>query len=168
MPRRLLDRCQPDCIREFRAAATQRFDDGLSIIGGGRRLGAIYLWGYCAEMTLKAAYFTLIGLADTTAISWNRDIRSAIDRGRNTFHIAWPYSGQGHNVRAWAELLVAERVVLGVAYPVSFGVAVQRHGQCISQLWNETLRYHKNVAYVYEVTQVREATEWLLGNATAL
>ncbi len=70
MPRRLIDRCQPDCIREFRLAARQRFDDALVLAASGRRTGAIYLWGYTAEMTLKAAYFSLIGMAETDTITW--------------------------------------------------------------------------------------------------
>src|SRR5437588_276642 len=50
MPRRLLERCQPDSIREFRAAGRQRFDDALALAAAGHRTGAIYLWGYTAEM----------------------------------------------------------------------------------------------------------------------
>jgi hypothetical protein len=74
MPRRLLERCPPDSIREFRASARQRFDDGLVLAGGGQRTAAIYLWGYTAEMTLKAAYFSLIALAETAVIRWTAHI----------------------------------------------------------------------------------------------
>jgi len=45
---------------------------------------------------------------------------------------------------------------------------VQSCGQGIGQLWSEALRYHKNVAYVYEMNQVREAAEWLLVNSDVL
>src|SRR6202008_2021190 len=69
MPRRLIDRCQPDSIREFRASARQRYEDGLALAGAGNRTAAIYLWGYVAEMTLKAAYFSLFGLAEHDAIT---------------------------------------------------------------------------------------------------
>ena len=62
MPRRLLERCDPDSIREFRAAARQRFDDALAMADQGRRTGAVYLWGYTSEMLLKAAYFSFGGL----------------------------------------------------------------------------------------------------------
>jgi hypothetical protein len=169
MPRRLPARWQPESIREFRASARQRFDDALSLAGEGRRTGAIYLWGYCAEMLLKAAYFALTGLADDDVITWAGHIQPAIHRGRTAFTIAWPHQGQGHNVRAWAELLVAERAATpGAAYPHPFDLEVQSCGQRIGQLWSETLRYHKNLAYLHEVRQVREAAEWLLTNAHAL
>jgi hypothetical protein len=164
MPRRLLDRCAPDSIAEFRAGARQRFDDAVALQNRGRRTGAIYLWGYAAEMTLKAAYFTLLGRAETQALSWTADILPAINRGRTALGIAWPIQGQGHNVRAWAELLVLERAAnTAWAYPTAaFAVAVQRAGQRFEPLWRETLRYHKNIAYPHEVRQVREAAEWLL------
>jgi hypothetical protein len=169
MPRRLLDRFQAESIREFRASAPQRFDDGLALAAAGRRTGAIYLGGYAAEMTLKAAYFSLIGLAETVPITWPGHIQPAINRGRNPpFGIAWPTQGAGHNVRAWAELLVAERALSPAAYPGPFAREVQRCGQRIGQLWRETLRYHQNFAYLYEVRQVREAAEWLLVHADEL
>ncbi len=77
--------------------------------------------------------------------------------------IAWPHQGAGHNVRAWAELLVAERAATpGRAYAPAVAQQVQTCGQRIGQLWNESLRYHNNLAYQHEVTRVRLATEWLL------
>jgi hypothetical protein len=163
MPKRLPARWQPESIREFLASARQRFDDGLALVSQGRRTGAIYLWGYSAEMTLKAAYFRLIGLGTTEVITWAGRILPAIERGRNVLGIAWPKAGQGHNVRAWAELLVAERAATpGAAYAPPFGQEVQAQGQRVGQLWSESLRYHKNLAYPSEVKQVREAAEWLL------
>ena len=159
MPRRLPDRWQPESIREFRESARERFDDALALAAAGRRTGAIYLWGYCVEMTLKAAYFSLTQ-AETDPIYWGGHIRPAIHHGRTTHSIAWPSPGQGHNVRAWAELLVAERAETpGAAYPPAFGREVQSCGQRVGQLWSETLRYHKNLAYLYEMVQVREAAE---------
>lgn len=168
MPRRLLDRCNPDSIREFRVAAQNRYNDALMLAVSGRRTGAIYVWGYVAEMILKAAYFAHIGLPESTPISWTGHLSPAIDAGRN-MGIAWPRQGSGHNVRAWAELLILTRAASPIsAYPVAFGLEVQRRGQRIGQLWSETLRYHKNHAYLHEVSQVREATEWLLINSKAL
>lgn len=168
MPRRLLDRCRPDSIRELRAAARQRFDDALALSVAGRRTGAIYLWGYTAEMILKAAYFSFLGLGEAVQITWKAHLRPAIDRGR-VLGVAWPFEGAGHNVRAWAELLVAERAATAAAaYAGTLDRDVQKHGQRIEQIWRETLRYHKNFAYAHEVRQAREASEWFLVNSDAL
>jgi hypothetical protein len=169
VPRRFRERWLPDNIREFRAAARERCEDGLALAGRGRRTGAIYLWEYCAEMTLKAAYFRLTGVPETTTITLPGHIIPAINHGRNVRGIVWPQPGQGHNVRAWAELLIAERAARpGMAYPADRGRQVQACGQRLGQLWSETLRYHKNVAYRYEVAQARAAVEWLLLNANIL
>src|SRR5438105_9517147 len=170
MPRGLIDRCRPDSIREFRASARQRYHDGLALSGRGNRTAAIYLWGYAAEMTLKAAYFSLFGLADDDVITVPGHIQPAINRGRAApLAIAWPNQGAGHNVRAWAELLVGVRALApATAYGPAFATQVQGCGQRLGQLWRETLRYHKNRAYLYEVRQVREAAEWLLVNSANL
>lgn len=166
MRKPLLDRCQPESIREFRAAARGRYDDGLIAAGGGRGLAAVYLWGYAAEMTLKAAYFSAVGLGKSTHIQVRDHINPAINLGKAR-GIAWRRGG--HDVRAWAELLVRERASHPTkAYTAEFGGAVQANGQRISQLWNETLRYHKNVPYPHEIRQIREAVEWLLVHSELL
>jgi hypothetical protein len=167
VPKRLLDRCRADSIRELRAAARQRFDDALALSAAGRRTGAIYLWGYTAEMVLKAAYFSFIGLGETADITWTSHLQPAIKRGR-VLGIVWPQPGAGHNVRAWAELLVTERACTTAAHSGSLGLDVQRHGQRIEQVWRETLRYHKNFAYLHEMRQARQAAEWFLVNSDAL
>ena len=115
-------------------------------------------------MTLKAAYFTLLGLAENDVITVPGHIQPAINRGRAApLRIAWPPQGAGHNVRAWAEFLVGVRALApATAYQPAFAAQVQGYGQRIWQLWRETLRYHKNRAYLYEVRQVREATGWFL------
>lgn len=167
MPRRILERCNPDSIREFRAAARQRYDDALVLAAEGRRTAAIYVWGYAAEMTLKAAYFSFLGHPESAAITWQNHLLPAINAGQAM--VAWPNQGKGHNVRAWSEFLVLSRAAdPATAYPAKFAREVQAHGQRIGQLWRETLRYHKNIAYRYEVRQVREATEWFLVNSLAM
>ncbi len=170
MPRRLIDRCRPDSVGEFRVSARQRYLDGPALAGAGNRTAAIYLWGYAAEMLLKAAYFSLLGIAEDDPITVPGHINPAINRGRAApLSIAWPTQGAGHNVRAWAELLVGVRALtLATAYAPAFAAQVQGCGQRIGQLWRETLRYHKNRAYLHEVRQVRVAAEWLLVNSHTL
>jgi hypothetical protein len=121
-------------------------------------------------MILKAANFSLFGLAEGTVITVPGHIQPAINRGRSApLHIAWPNPGASHNVRAWAELLVGVRALAAAtAYAPPLAAQVQACGQRIWQLWRETLRYHKNRAYFYEVQQVREATAWLLVNSDSL
>lgn len=167
MPRRLLDRCLPDSVREFRAAAFQRSQDAHSLAAAGRRTAAIYLWGYAAEMTLKAAYFSALGFPETRPITMG-DLRGAVTAALG-LGVAWP--GQNlHDLRAWAEFLVAFRASrLGLAYRIpGFGNQVIVRGQRLQRVWRETLRYHKNVAYPHEVSQVRDSADWLLKHSLSL
>lgn len=118
-------------------------------------------------MTLKAAYFSFVGHPEAATITWRGHLLPAITTGQTM--VAWPNQGKGHNVRAWAEFLVLSRAAdPAKAYPAGFALDDQTRGQRIGQLWRETLRYHKNVAYRYEVRQVREATEWFLMNSHAM
>jgi len=166
MPIPLLDRCQPDSTREFRAAATQRATDAQRLLGAERRTAAIYLWGYVVEMTLKAAYFNVIGFPDNRPITRHDLLLAA--RSAPALGVAWP--GNLHDIRAWAELIVATRAARpGLAYATpGFGNTVVIVARRVNLLWRETLRYHKNVAYRYEVNLVRTATNWLLTNAHQL
>ncbi len=170
MPKSLLERCRPDSIIEFRAAARERFADGQGASLGGRRTSAIYLWGYAAEMTIKAAYFSAIGFGDRRTITM-ADLGEARTRGiSRPFTIDWPSQGRFHNVRAWAELLVKHRLITpGLAYRFPpFGDEVVEQGRIIGGLWSETLRYHKNIAYLHEVDRVRVASKWLLDHSAEL
>ena len=169
MPQYLLDRRRPDSIREFRLAAFERFEDGRAAESAGRRTAAVYLCGYAAEMTLKAAYFAVLGFPPAREISIG-DLAAARNVGISTYRILWPNPGKFHNVRAWSELLVEHRShSAGVAYPVpGFGDEVRLRGRRLEPLWSETLRYHKNIAYLHEVERVMEAAGWLLSRSLAL
>jgi hypothetical protein len=167
MPKRLPERWQPECIHEFRASAKARFDDALALAAAGRRSGAIYMWGYCTEMLLKAAYFSVIGKSETDEIKLT-DILGATNKGRGTFGINWPKQEGWHNLRAWSELLVAERSMSSVPYAQQLATEVRRQGRRIGDLWSVSLRYHKNVAYTHEVKRVWEAAEWFFVNSDIL
>ncbi|MCA9227767.1 MAG: hypothetical protein KDA47_19235 [Planctomycetales bacterium] len=162
MPKSLLDRNQPDSIREFREAAKQRAADAHALHQANRRTAAIYFWGYAAEMTLKAGYFALIGFTESQRITV-ADLHAA--------RLSAPRLGVApfanlHDIRGWAELLIATRASLpGFAYPIpNFANQVALAGRQIYSLWRESLRYHKNVAYEYEMVRVRSAAHWLLAN----
>jgi hypothetical protein len=139
MPRRLLERCSPDSIREFRAASRQRFADGQSLAMADRRTAAIYLWGYAAEMTLKAAYFATIGFAETQPITL-ADLRAAASTAP-ALGVAWPglpRKPRFHDVRAWAELLAAKRAATpGLNYPEpAFGTRIVSRCFRLQRLWS--------------------------------
>lgn len=158
MPKRLLQRLQPDTIAEFRAAAHQRSLDALALQSTGRRTAEIYLWGYVAEMTLKAAYFDLAGFPRHQTIRM-ADLRQALN-----------VSGSLHHLGNWAQALVSRRSAsFQDAYPdLTFGSQVVARAQSLHSLWNETIRYHKNTAYAHEVSRARKEAQWFYTHSLVL
>jgi hypothetical protein len=161
MPKGLIERCQADSIGEFRAAAAERFRDAQAAELAGRRTAAIYLWGYVAEMTLKAAYFRAVGFAENDPVTPQHRRQAEVEARQQHFTT----SGRSfpHDPLAWAQLLVWKRASRpGLAYPdPRFGIAVRARAVEIQALWVESLRYHKNVAYPFEMSRVRAAVTWL-------
>lgn len=166
MPKLLPERCTPDSVREFRLAAERRYLDGIALAAADRRTAAIYLWGYAAEMTLKAAYFSAVGFPLNQSITMQH-FRFA---QTNAARLGVPWQGNLHNLEAWASLLVSTRgQVPGLQYAIhGFGAAVIARVLTLGRLWRETLRYSKNTAYLHEVEQVREAAEWFLAHSLKL
>jgi hypothetical protein len=142
MPKRLPDRFRHDCIAEFRAAAWQRSLDAIALEEAGRRSGAIYLWGYVAEMILKAAYFDVKGFAHPQPIT------TPLLRAELSTHSGAANPRNLHDLTLWAQALVNLRIsTSGLAYSdPAFGNLVVAKAQTLYGLWRETLRYHKNIA----------------------
>jgi hypothetical protein len=153
----LLQRVSHDCVQGFRAAAHARYADGCVLAEKGRRLAAIYLWGYAAEMTIKAAYFTLHGFTVAQLIDGAALARATHEA--KAFGISWTNQ---HNVYAYATLVVHKRTSLGLRYPSpSFANDFVGHAQTVYNRWRESLRYHHNQAYDFELNRVRLSVEWL-------
>jgi hypothetical protein len=164
MPKPLHERCKPDSIREFRLAAKVRYFDAQLLAEAGRRSAAVYLWGYSAEMMVKAAYFSAIGYAVQQPITL-----ADLDRGRKqsvSVH-GIPWSGGMHNIEGWARLLVNERARLGKPYTVVIASRIISHAGNIYKYWRETLRYHKNRAWPFEAARVQASVDWLSMNLAA-
>jgi hypothetical protein len=124
MPKLLPARCRPDSIQEFRVAARQRFRDAVSLAESDQLLAAVYLWGYAAEMVVKAAYFSALGFADDRPITiadlnnakgsagglgfvWSGNLHRIDQWGQLLNHQNRPYRFEGVRVRSAAEWLLA-------------------------------------------------------------
>lgn len=163
MPIPLLDRCSPDSIREFRAAAGQRFAEGCLLADDDHRLAAIYLWGYTGEMLLKAAFFAAYGYDDSQEIT-TADLHAARQLARDLGVTGFDNL---HSITGWGQLLVRTRMTVpALRYStVTFPGEVIGNSQRLYQVWRETLRYLKNVAYPFGVRLARTAAGWLLARA---
>ncbi len=164
MPKSLIYRLRADCVHEFRAAVRQRYLDAVVLAEHGRRTAAIYLWGYCAEMTLKAAYYQLIGFSPRQTIGMV-DLWSAKDFAKKN---SIPF-GNFHDLAGWAGVLIHYRVLHGPAYASQgFSNDLVQRVALVSRYWKEVIRYHKNVAYSFENAQVFDATRWMLAHSLDL
>lgn len=161
MPRYLPDRFQPDSIAGFRSAARQRFADAEALRRADRRSGAIYLYGYSAEMILKSAFFQCQGFSESQRIEL-RDLISALQRNASRPNL--------HHLGLWADVLVQFRISTpGFAYPdPTFGTLIRSKASAIYQIWRETIRYHKNLAYLHELNRIRNDVQWLYAHGRDL
>lgn len=161
MPKPLPERCKPDSIRGFRAAAKVRYLDAQLLTEARRRTAAIYFWGYAAEMIIKAAYFSTIGYRMQQSITL-ADLDRAKKQSFSIHGISW--SGGLHNIEGWARLLVNERARLGRPYSVVIASRIVFNASNVYKYWRETLRYHKNRAWPFEAARVQASVDWLFSN----
>jgi hypothetical protein len=150
-------------IREFRQAATLRYNEGRRLTIAGDRLAAIYLWGYTAEMLLKAAYFRLMLYGPTTPITMV-DLQAA-----RTYALGLGLAfGNLHDLPGWRALLIEEHRIRGSPYKSSFARSITTRVGRIHQHWREHLRYRKNRPYLGEVNQTLQNVTWLLSEYRSL
>lgn len=143
-------------------AANERYWDGLALVTGfdTRRLGAVYLLGYVAEMLLKVAFFRRTALPDTA------DIAPALNKAKQ--HAAWHKKKNLHAVEAWADLLIAERANRGDPLDPALAGSLRFHAATIAGNWSESLRYKESDALESEFATVYESVEWLRRNCNII
>src|SRR6185437_5726714 len=69
----LAERLSPDTVTRLEKAGLQRFTSAEVLRANGRRLAALYFYGYSAEMWLAAAYYRSAGFRPDAPI--DRDTR---------------------------------------------------------------------------------------------
>jgi len=141
------------------SAAIERYWDGLALAMAqeGRRLGAIYLLGYVAEIVLKVAFFRVCGFPPYQAVS----LRMA------TAHASWRGFSL-HDVNAWATLLIEERRLRGRPFDPVFASQLKWHVMVVAANWREALRYRHSAASETELAEVFQGVDWLLANSNLL
>jgi hypothetical protein len=165
MPKLLVQRIKGDSINQFHEAAIIRDKDAERLLIGGNLSGAVYLWGYVAEMTLKAAWFKLIGFPDSQIIS-RKDLEAARKFATQS-NISWP--SNFHALDSWANLIIYYRISQGKIYSEpSFSNRVLANSARVYARWRETLRYKKNIPYLSEALIVGDSARWLLNNSKSL
>jgi hypothetical protein len=152
------------------ASAVARLREAEVLYRSGRRLGAVYLFGYAVEITLKCSYYRVIGLVPSTLIDPRLHRRPAEDAIRNMIGLPSHPQGPpavGHNVVGWARLVEQERAkpVLGRT-ALSAKLTADLHARMMEvfNYWAEFLRYRNNKPYHQEVIMMRINAKWIRRN----
>src|SRR6185437_16834464 len=108
MPLTLVKRSGRDSLGTLEASALVRMREAEVLYLDGQRLGAVYLYGYAIEISLKTAYYRVIGLVPAALIDKGlhripaeKSIKAMIGLPSHPQGAASP----GHNVIGWARLL---------------------------------------------------------------
>lgn len=143
-------------------AAEERFLDGLILsFEPGREAGAIYLFGYVAELLLKTAYSRAVGKLPTER---PYDFLSG-DVTASGFIWQGAKSAKGlpvlHSLKGLAEFLIDTR-----GYDLDTGVATEprRRIDIVEQHWDVSMRYADFPATQAEMSEVYASIDWLRTN----
>jgi hypothetical protein len=135
------------------SAAHERFWDGLALACGEQReTGAVYLWGYVAEMLLKCACLR------ARRIPGNTDINAIL-------------KSEGIKHHRLSDLMDDLRTVRAAAFrPLRPELQrdLRNHVLALVANWDVFLRYRSARAVASELGVVYTAVEWFMSNYPAL
>jgi hypothetical protein len=166
MPLTLVRRSGRDSLGKLEAAAIRRMREAEALLAAGQRLGAVYLYGYVIEISLKTSYYRLIGLVSATLV--DKQLHRFPAENTIKAMVGLPAHPQGptiagHNVIGWARLIDEYRsALLPWRVPLDANLATEMHSrmQDAFNCWAEFLRYRANLPYNREVQTMRETARW--------
>jgi hypothetical protein len=153
-------------LSDFEAARQERLWDGISLWCDGRPQGGIYLVGYHAEITLKAAYFRQRGFLSHQTIDdpHQRELVKTTARGLGV--ITPPESL--HSLRFWRDLLIRDRIRAGTPLPPQIEIELTSHVDTLYSLWKVEMRYASPIHNIRHLETAMVAANWLDLNYQAL
>jgi hypothetical protein len=155
----LAERIGPDTISKLEGAAPRRLEEAAVLERQGLLVGAVYLYGYVAEIVLGAAYFRMIGYRPEVEIT-PAARKLAIAQAQQ-----WKLmSSNPHDIPGWARLVIATRKQRSQGYPKSFRDEIIKQAEGLYAQWRPGLRYRVTVPASWEVKTIRLAAEWFKQN----
>lgn len=137
--------------------AEQRFWDGLTLAMSGERgaAGAIYLFGYVAEILLKTAYYRERGMSQYVDTSQER-------RTARQWSAGYGRPPNDHDLNYW--IFVLERVRFVNHRPINPALlgAIRLRVGIVAGNWSEALRYRDDQPTDAELQEVYNEVDWLL------
>ncbi len=130
------------------------------------RFGAIYLWGYAVEMTIKAAFFRTLGFDDEKRLQINPQ---SVRGQAATYGLTW--QGRSlHDLKEWTRLLIAVRAspLIATRMTTSAASELRRRSSSVAGLWAEWMRYHAVVASSAELLRMQLQAKWFVDRFDSL
>lgn len=165
------ERLAPDTIRRLERAAALRFATAEVLFKEKRRLAALYLYGYSAEICLSAAYYRSTGFPPTVPIDREtRRRRMAQARQLLTPTGEFLMNSDPHPLVGWARFLQQQRQLMGGLSELDeqrLREAVNK-AVLIYNYWRPELRYKITDIDVRDLRKVQLAAKWLVENQEQL
>lgn len=155
---------QPETLQDFEVAADARYWDAVHLAVESRQHGAIYLFGYVAEIRLKLACFRIDRARPSDPIaSLLGPVRTYQRRYLPTLK-----TENYHSLEFWLYLLRHKRTRLGQPLLPPFD---QRLVQCVRRIhssWRVEMRYRADSPSLQDMVNVYNDVSWLHTNAHLL
>jgi hypothetical protein len=134
----------------MRAAAEERYWDAmtLAVSGSGRATGAVYLFGYVAEILLKTAYCQLVQLPQTD----------------NVYRFLSSRSSTLHDLSSLERLLQRTRSTIDNPMTPEIAAGLDYRVKIIESHREVSMRYYAFTATSGELGEVYESVEWIRTN----
>jgi hypothetical protein len=162
-----------ETLQDMESAADDRFWEGLELATQGRLLGALYVWGYVAEMLLKVGAFRVDGASPGEMVGPRLGPAKVYGKARFS-HIGYE---SGHSVEFWAAFLREKRVDAGRPFSAVAWSDLALRASNIHARWLVSLRYRSltlpplatsAIDFQAETLQMSEDIGWILNNRVAL
>lgn len=155
-----------ETITEFEIARLDRLRDSLTLRARGRRLGAMYLLGYFIEITLKGAFFRLLGFRVSEPIR-KRELKAAADIAANDLGVRLNTEGY-HSLQFWALAIIALRDHIGNPLPSGVLSELNWRSQRMNSHWTSSMRYSRDVTRREDWNRLWADAHWLNANYDTL
>lgn len=153
----------PETTESFLQAARSRFAEGTSLLNAGHTSGAVYLFGYVGELTVKAIAYRHFSYGPRDPIksgSERKSDRKAIEQLIKDETFA-PVGA--HDILKWAKWVVLKKGSLtGVPYPHLYGFEIENRANFIDTQWTSSLRYHALPIPFTTALEVQATARWFL------
>jgi len=150
-----------DNLSILELARHDRLVDARVLERNERRTGAIYLLGYFVEMTLKIAFFRIMGFKADEPITL-KDLRTVADLARDELAIRESPRGF-HSFVFWTRAIVELCEHFDQPLPSEFTLELAYRSQRMSSSWSPSLRYSHDIANAGDWESLLIDVEWIDG-----